>query len=188
AALVLLSPFVPMLFQGEEWGARTPFLYFTDHDDPELADAVRTGRRAEFAAFGWRPEDVPDPQAVETFERSQLDWSELGDAAHARLLDWHRSLIALRRRTDDLLDSRPGHVRVEVDVDRAWLVMTRGAVHVAANLSGQPQDVPLPDDRSLSCELSSQPVELRSPGVVLPAHSVAVLTPTHPGWVLRADG
>ena len=71
AALLLTSPFVPMLFQGEEWGAATPFQYFTDHDDPELAEAVRAGRRAEFAAFGWDPESMPDPQDLATFERSQ---------------------------------------------------------------------------------------------------------------------
>ena len=56
-----------MLFQGEEWGASTPFQYFTDHPEPDLAKAVREGRRKEFAAFGWKPEDIPDPQAPETF-------------------------------------------------------------------------------------------------------------------------
>ncbi|MGZ3678250.1 MAG: malto-oligosyltrehalose trehalohydrolase, partial [Ktedonobacterales bacterium] len=62
AALVLTAPFVPMLFQGEEWGATTPFQYFTDHQDANLARAVSEGRRNEFAAFGWNPDDVPDPQ------------------------------------------------------------------------------------------------------------------------------
>ena len=76
AAIVLLGPFVPMLFQGEEWAASTPFLYFTDHDDPELGEAVSEGRRREFAAFGWSPEQVPDPQAPETFEASVLRWDE----------------------------------------------------------------------------------------------------------------
>src|SRR5690606_7306946 len=74
AALVLTSPFVPMLFQGEEWGASTPFLYFTDHADPDLAEAIRQGRRREFAAFGWDAESIPDPQAIETFRRAQLNW------------------------------------------------------------------------------------------------------------------
>jgi maltooligosyltrehalose trehalohydrolase len=72
AALVLTGPLIPMLFQGEEWGATSPFLYFTDHEDPELARNVREGRRREFSAFGWNPEDISDPQAVETFERSKL--------------------------------------------------------------------------------------------------------------------
>jgi maltooligosyltrehalose trehalohydrolase len=97
AASVLLSPLVPLLFQGEEWGASTPFLYFTDHDDPGLAQAVSEGRRREFAAFGWKPEEVPDPQNPATFEASRLDWSELDKPPHAELLAWHRELLRLRR-------------------------------------------------------------------------------------------
>src|SRR5262249_5870212 len=90
AALVLCAPFVPMLFQGEEWGAGTPFQYFTDHHDPDLGRAVSEGRRNEFAAFGWRAEDVPDPQDAATFERSKLDWAELDKDPHADVLAWYR--------------------------------------------------------------------------------------------------
>ena len=78
AALVLGSPYTPMLFMGEEWGARTPWLFFTDHDEPELAEAVRRGRTAEFAGHGWEelyggPVEVPDPQAVSTVAASRVD-------------------------------------------------------------------------------------------------------------------
>ena len=73
AALVLLSPFVPMLFQGEEFAASSPFQYFTDHDDVEVGDAVTEGRRREFASFGWAPEDIPNPQATDSFERSKTE-------------------------------------------------------------------------------------------------------------------
>jgi maltooligosyltrehalose trehalohydrolase len=97
ASMLFASPFVPLLFQGEEWGATTPFQYFTDHRDPTLAQAVTDGRRREFAAFGWRPEDVPDPQDPATFERSVLDWSELERPAHRAVLDGYRRLIASRR-------------------------------------------------------------------------------------------
>ena len=76
AALYLLSPFVPMLFQGEEWAASTPFLYFANHDDPELARAVSEGRKKEFAAFGWDPASIPDPESQATFEASKLNWNE----------------------------------------------------------------------------------------------------------------
>src|SRR5207245_10135043 len=98
AALRLTSPFTPMLFQGEESAASTPFLYFTAHEDPELGRAVAEGREHEFEEFGWSPEDVPDPQDLATFERSKLRWEEIGEDLHAGMLDWYRDLIALRRR------------------------------------------------------------------------------------------
>src|SRR5207247_145172 len=99
AALVMTSSFVPMLFMGEEWGATTPFLYFTDHADPRLARAVTEGRRRGFAAFGWPAADVPDPQDPQTCQRSKLRWDELADPVHADLLEWHRGLIRLRKQT-----------------------------------------------------------------------------------------
>ncbi len=96
AALVLLSPFVPMLFQGEEWGASTPFLYFTDHQDPELGAAVREGRRREHPMEGGA--EVPDPQGLETFLRSKLDWSRARSREpHRSLLDWYRRSSAPRQ-------------------------------------------------------------------------------------------
>ena len=75
SGLLLTAPFTPMLFMGEEWGADTPWQFFTDHTDPFLAEAVSDGRRSEFAAHGWGFADVPDPQDKETFLRSKLDWS-----------------------------------------------------------------------------------------------------------------
>ena len=144
AALVLLGPSVPMLFHGEEWGASTPFLYFTDHDDPELGTAVTEGRRREFAAFGWDPAEVPDPQDPETFYRSKLDWDERARAPHAELLDWHTRLIALRRSTPELRDGRFDRVQVDVDEDARWLVLTHGPVTVACNLGDKAAKVPIP--------------------------------------------
>ncbi|QLH24704.1 malto-oligosyltrehalose trehalohydrolase [Streptomyces sp. Rer75] len=104
AAVVLCAPFTPMLFMGEEWGAGTPWQYFTDHRDPELADAVRRGRRREFAAHGWAEADIPDPQDPATRLRSCLDWTEPDREPHRALLDWHRRLIALRRAEPALTD------------------------------------------------------------------------------------
>jgi maltooligosyltrehalose trehalohydrolase len=152
AALVLLGPAVPMLFQGEEWGATTPFLYFTDHDDPELGRAVTEGRRREFAAFGWDPADVPDPQDADTFRRSKLDWSEPARPGHADVLDWHRRLIALRRSTPGLTDGSlaigdegvGAAVRVDYDEDARWLVCSGGGVTVACNVGGGEVTVPVP--------------------------------------------
>ena len=80
---MLTAPFVPMLFQGEEFGATRPFQYFADFsEDPELAKAVSEGRRKEFGQFGWKPEDVPDPGSPETFERSKLHWDEVDREPH----------------------------------------------------------------------------------------------------------
>ena len=134
AALVLTAPFVPMLFQGEEWGASTPFRYFTDHQDPALAAAVSEGRRREFAAFGWAPAEVPDPQDPATFACSRLAWDEVVEEPHAGLLEWHRALIRLRAETSGLAGgSRFEDVRVDYDEEAGWLVMRRGGVVVAAN-------------------------------------------------------
>jgi maltooligosyltrehalose trehalohydrolase len=96
AALIVLSPFVPLLFQGEEWGAQTPFLYFTDHENAELGRLVAEGRSKEFSSFRWQGA-VPNPQELETFARSKLNWSELPEAPHAEIYEWYRQLIHLRR-------------------------------------------------------------------------------------------
>ncbi len=143
AALVLTSPFTPMLFMGEEWGARTPWQYFTDHQDPGLADAVRNGRRAEFAAHGWQPEDVPDPQEPATFLGSKLDWTEPAREPHGSLLAWYRTLLALRRAHPALADPDLAGVGVEFDESERWLVLYRGDCRTAVNLSPVPRTVPL---------------------------------------------
>ncbi len=137
AALVLCAPFVPMLFMGEEWGAGTPFQYFTDHPDPDLGRAVSEGRRQEFAAFGWKPEDVPDPQDVATFQRSKLDWTEIDRLPHAEVLAWHRDLIALRRRYPELTDGRLDGVEVIVESDEGHLTLRRGRIEVLVNLGNK---------------------------------------------------
>ena len=146
AALLLTSPFVPLLFQGEECGASTPFQYFTSHSDPELGRAVSEGRRAEFAAFSWDEKGegeagVPDPQDPATFERSRLDWAERDGERHASLLDWYRTLIALRRRVPALTDPRLDRTRTDCDPAAGWLVVRRGPVAVAANLGPGHLDV-----------------------------------------------
>ena len=144
AALVLLAPFTPMLWMGEEWGASTPWQYFTDHDDPALADSVRRGRRAEFAAFGWKPSEVPDPQDPATFTRSKLNWAEVTETSHAELLEWHRKLLALRRAEPAFTDPQFQHVSVSYDEDAGWLVLGRGSTMlVVANVSRERQLVPI---------------------------------------------
>ena len=142
AALLLLAPQVPMLFQGEEWAASTPFLYFTRHEDPELGRAVSEGRRREFESFGWQHEDVPDPQAPETFEASRLKWDEASQGEHAEMLAWYRDLIALRRSEPDLTDPRPQRLHIDFDATALWLRLRRGGIELLVNLSDA--DVTLP--------------------------------------------
>ncbi|SEC17296.1 maltooligosyl trehalose hydrolase [Streptomyces sp. 2131.1] len=147
AALVLTGPFTPMLFMGEEWGARTPWQFFTDHTDPELAEAVRTGRRREFGAHGWAEEDIPDPQDPATRARSCLDWDELHREPHARLYAWYRELIALRRTLPDLRDPDLASVRAAYDEGARWIAVRRGDLRIAVNLDEKPAAIPLGNGR-----------------------------------------
>ena len=139
AALLLTAPFVPLLFQGEEWAASAPFPYFADHTDPDLVEAVREGRRREFAAFGWSPDDVLDPESEETFALAQLDWREPATGEHAVMLQWYRDLLALRRSTPDLLDDRLDVTEVTADEGARTVRVCRGALTVIANLSDEPR-------------------------------------------------
>ncbi|MFJ3613886.1 malto-oligosyltrehalose trehalohydrolase [Streptomyces hydrogenans] len=177
AALVLTGPSVPMLFMGEEWGARTPWQYFTDHTDPELAEAVRRGRRREFAAHGWDEAEVPDPQDPATRDRSVLDRAERERDPHRRILAWHRELIALRRTLPDLTDPDLGGVKVAFDEEARWLVFRRGDVRVAVNLAKEPAAVPLGSngrDRVLAAWEPTEPPA--GDGLLrLPAESAVVL-------------
>lgn len=145
AAFVLLAPFIPMLFQGEEWAASSPFLYFADHEDPELARLVSEGRKREFAAFGWNPASIPDPERRETFEHSRLRWDEIHQGQHAEMLAWYRDLIELRRSIPDLNDSEPGHAQVRWDEERKWIEMERGCIHLVCNLSSMTQSHSIPN-------------------------------------------
>lgn len=133
AALVFTAPFVPMIFQGEEWACSSPFQYFTDHE-PELGRLVSEGRRREFAAFGWKPEDVPDPQDEQTFLRSKLCWEEQANPPHSQMLDWYKKLVAIRKAHPDLTEGTLDHVQVEFSEEGKWLVMERGSIEVVVNL------------------------------------------------------
>jgi len=147
AALTLLSPFVPLLFQGEEWAATTPFLYFTDHEDPELGRLVAEGRAKEFSAFRWQGK-VPNPQAAETFMRSKLDWAEVSKALHAEILVWYRKLIRLRRdKVEVPRESRMDSTRAQVEFDASaeWLAFVHNGVLAAFNLADRAQRVPMPE-------------------------------------------
>jgi maltooligosyltrehalose trehalohydrolase len=206
AALVLLSPFSPLLFMGEEWGARTPWQFFTDHPEPELSAAVREGRTREFGGHGWQelyggPVAVPDPQDPATFAASVLDWDEPARPEHARLLEWYRVLIALRRTVPDLAsgDRHATSLDVHTLTDGApdptgpasdaapgpWqgaLVLHRGDARVVLNLARTAAAVPVPTARPVRVVAAWDGGVVRAPGapdeplvVELPARSVVVL-------------
>jgi maltooligosyltrehalose trehalohydrolase len=179
AALVLAAPFLPMLLQGEEWGASTPFLYFTDHQDEKLAEAVSAGRRSEFAALGWDPAAILDPQSPQAFQQSKLNWTELSRSPHGELLDWHRDLIQLRRDWRDLRLGGFDDLAVAYDEAARWLAFRRGALQVVCNLAEVAQPVPLVPGAGCACVLlaSESPGEIRAGTIQLPRQSVAILGP-----------
>jgi maltooligosyltrehalose trehalohydrolase len=171
AALTLLSPFVPLLFQGEEWAASTPFLYFTDHQDPQLGTLVQEGRAREFASFEWAGE-VPNPQARETFERSKLDWSELERAPHREILDWYRRLIELRAARAE--QKGASKANVTLDESREWLRFEHAGLLCLFNLSSARQPIPLTAGRwELLLESHAMQTGTRSQEDV-PAHGTKV--------------
>jgi maltooligosyltrehalose trehalohydrolase len=176
ATLVLTSPFTPMLFMGEEWGASTPWQFFTSHPEPELGEAVAKGRIEEFAQMEWDTTDVPNPQDPATFTRSKLDWSELSTGPHDRLLAVHRSLIALRRAHPDLVDPDLSAVQVTWDDADRWMVVHRGTLRVVVNLAAEPREIDL-DQRAADVLFATDELpKLDGATVTLPAESAAVLS------------
>jgi maltooligosyltrehalose trehalohydrolase len=134
AFCTLLSPFTPMLFQGEEYGERAPFQFFSDHIDPDIADATREGRRREFASFAeFSGTEVPDPQAPETFARSKLT----RDGEPDGLRELYAELLRLRR------ELPPGDVdHIDYDERAGWLAVRRGECTLLANFARRPVHVP----------------------------------------------
>jgi maltooligosyltrehalose trehalohydrolase len=137
ALCTLLSPFVPLLFMGEEYGERAPYQFFSDHIDEEIARATREGRRREFAAFAQFGEEIPDPQAPETFERSKLTRER--DPALARL---YAELFRARR------ELPAGDVdTIEFDEEARWLRVRRGAFELICNFGSASLRLPCGGDR-----------------------------------------
>ncbi|WP_407361715.1 malto-oligosyltrehalose trehalohydrolase [Microbacterium sp. LBN7] len=181
AVLSLTAPGTPMLFMGEEWGASTPWQFFTSHPEPELGSAVSEGRKAEFAKMDWDADAVPDPQDPATFERSHLEWRELAEPAHARLLTLYRGLAALRRERPELTD--PDASRTEVSVQesdgspahRVYRI-DRGGLAVLVNLSNGSAEFGLAADAAVL--ISTAPVVADAGTLLLPPDSAAVVGPT----------
>jgi malto-oligosyltrehalose trehalohydrolase len=175
AGLVLTSPFTPMLFMGEEWGADTPWQYFTDHIEPWLAKAVAEGRKAEFTSHGWGEADAPDPQDKQAFLRSKLDWTQLDREPYLGILAWYRELIALRRARPELTDPRLDRVQAGFDEDARWIMVRRGRLRIAANLGAQAVRLPL-GQRGIGVLAASSPeVAIHQDTVAMPPAAFAVI-------------
>ena len=177
AALVMCAPFIPMIFQGEEFASSAPFLYFTNHRESGVGAAVSEGRKKEFAAFGWKPEEIPDPQDRSSFERSKLDWSELNSFPHTEMLDWYRRLIALRRTHAELADGRLDHVDVRFDDQEQWLEIQRGAIRIFCNLSDRARPVHIEGEVLLAsrpeCSRYVNAIEIEPDGIVIARENIA---------------
>ena len=175
AALVLTAPFVPMLFQGEEFGTSSPFVYFTDYDDPELGRAITEGRVKEFVSFGWSPDQIPDPQKEETFASSRLQWSEISQEPHASLLRWYKDVIRLRRSWSELSDGNLNAVNVRFDEAGQWLVLERGRLSIACNFGENPVELEIGSAAQLQLA-SDDSIALDQSRVKLGPDSVAVIS------------
>ena len=169
AMVTLLCPFTPMIFMGEEWGASTPWQFFTSHPEPELAQAVAQGRLAEFAAMDWDPSAVPDPQDPKTFQRSKLDWDEIGQGKHAELLALNAQLLRLRRSHPDISDPRFDRALANADDETDWLVIERGEIVIAVNFGSGPNDLQVPHIRETLLTIGG--VEVDGGNFTLQPHS-----------------
>ena len=174
AALVLTAPFVPLLFQGEEWAASSPFQYFTDHENAELGRLVSEGRKREFATFGWNPDEIPEPQDERTFLRSKLKWEEQSASTHVEMLAWYKQLIHLRKTHPQLASGSLEDTRVEYSEDYRWIVLHRSTIQVVANLGSSVLEREMHGDAQLLLA-SDASVELEQGTLKLPPDSLAIL-------------
>ena len=147
AVLTLCSPFLPLLFMGEEYGETAPFHYFTSFEDTDLASAVREGRKRELGSH-YSESDFADPQAVSTFEKCKLDWSKIAISPHPEILRLYRDLIALRRQHPCLGNCRKDLTEIQFDEKAKWLVMKRtdpagGSALLIFNFAAEAQIVPV---------------------------------------------
>lgn len=185
AGLVLLSPFIPLLFMGEEYGETNPFMYFVSHSDPELIEAVRRGRREEFSAFSWRGE-APDPASPEVFRKSVLDWEKRQEGQHRVLLDFYRRLITIRREVSAFARLDKEALEVGGDEQDRVLVLRRWAGEgegiAVFNFSSEARRVITPGpEREWEKILESSDAAWNGPGSTLPERA-------HAGHVLEMRG
>jgi maltooligosyltrehalose trehalohydrolase len=147
AGTVLLSPYIPMLFMGEEYAETAPFQYFVSHGDPALIEAVREGRKREFAEFGWAG-DIPDPQNEATFLGCKLNWNLHAEGQHLLLWNFYQELLRLRRDISALANLDKDAMEIKPLTDQKVLLVRRwdasGQVLILHNFNRTPVRVNLP--------------------------------------------
>lgn len=173
AGILLTAPYLPMLFQGEEWAASTPFLYFADHEDEEMKRMVSEGRRKEFAAFGFG-DDVPDPENPASYEASKLNWDEQNEGKHAQMLAWVKDLIRLRRSHVCLNDGDLHNLEVFADEQCRTLVVQREEARMATNFGAQAYSLSLLEGEELIL-VSRDAVHVQDGRLDLPPMTFAIL-------------
>ena len=179
--LTLTAPGTPMLFQGEEWAASTPWPFFTSHPEPELAAAVATGRIAEFARMGWDTAAIADPQDPRTFQHAKLDWDEAAAGDHAGILTLYRQLARLRRERPELTDpawpaAAQVHAPDDADAAHRAFALSRGDLRVLVNLTLEDWPVPAEPQDTLLVATDDR-IRIEGARVVLPPDSAAVVGP-----------
>ena len=172
--LTLLAPYLPMIFMGEEFAASSPFLYFADHEEEAMRKMVSEGRKKDFAQFGFDQFEIPDPEALETFERSKLDWDEVHQGKHEEMYQWTKRLIRLRRSCNAFNDGDLGHLRVQTDSKRKTLVMQRAEYRVLVNLGKEAASFEVLDNEVINVA-SRELAELSGETIGLPGMTLAVL-------------
>jgi maltooligosyltrehalose trehalohydrolase len=126
SAAILLAPYVPMLFMGEEYADESPFFYFVSHSDKELIKSVQEGRRKEFEAFGF-DKNIPDPQDENTFNQSKIHWEKRKEGHHLIILNWHKELIRLRKASSAFINFQKRDVQAQVIRDKAFILLRHSA-------------------------------------------------------------
>jgi maltooligosyltrehalose trehalohydrolase len=175
AGAVMVSPYLPMLFMGEEYSEQNPFQYFVSHTDEELIAAVRKGRKAEFASFHAEGE-APDPQSTDTYNHSKLNWYLLKEPQHYAMLNYYKALIALRKKLPALYTLNRKQLTVEYNEQQQTLQLHRweGAQHVYCfmNFSKQEQPITLSGRDELKSLFNSADEQWNGPGAVTSATNI----------------
>jgi maltooligosyltrehalose trehalohydrolase len=136
---------------------------------------ISEGRKKEFEAFGWAPDQIPDPQEEQTFNQSKLNWAELTEQPHASLLQWHKDLISLRRKRSELSDGNLNAVNVRFNEEAQWLVLERGGLRIACNLGQEPAEVEVGCGAQLLLA-SDDSIGLNGKSIKLGPDSVAIVS------------